>query len=174
LTARNDRHRLVTATNEGRLLMLGRTRLTYANVTATIALFIALGGGAYAAFNLPRNSVESKHIANGQVKAPDVADLKFKPVTLVNGWTAVGDPYNEPGYAIDAERVVHLRGALDGSLQTSPEAFDLPPNARPASYQRVAISGTATSALVLPDGQVRINGADITAPSLDGAAFPAK
>ena len=37
-----------------------RARLTYANIVATIALFIALGGGAYAAFKLPANSVGSK------------------------------------------------------------------------------------------------------------------
>jgi hypothetical protein len=30
-----------------------RPRLTYANVTATLALFLALGGGAYAATSLP-------------------------------------------------------------------------------------------------------------------------
>jgi hypothetical protein len=47
-------------------------RLSYANVVATIALFVALGGGAYAAFHLPKNSVRSKHIKNGQVKSADV------------------------------------------------------------------------------------------------------
>jgi hypothetical protein len=41
--------------------MLTRIRagLTYANVIATLALFIALGGGAYAAFKLPKGSVGS-------------------------------------------------------------------------------------------------------------------
>jgi hypothetical protein len=39
-----------------------RARLSYANVTATIALFVALGGTGYAAVNLPRNSVGSKQI----------------------------------------------------------------------------------------------------------------
>lgn len=34
-----------------------RDRLTYANVTATLALFVALGGTGYAATQLPRNSV---------------------------------------------------------------------------------------------------------------------
>ena len=34
-----------------------RLRVTYANVTATLALFVALGGGAYAATALPANSV---------------------------------------------------------------------------------------------------------------------
>src|ERR1044072_1218887 len=50
-----------------------RARLTYANVTATLALFIALGGGAYAVIKLPKNSVKSKQIKDGQVKNADLA-----------------------------------------------------------------------------------------------------
>ena len=50
-----------------------RNRLTYANVMATVAVFIALGGGAYA-ISLQKNSVKSKHIKDGQVKSADVAD----------------------------------------------------------------------------------------------------
>jgi hypothetical protein len=50
-----------------------RSHLTYANVMATLAVFLVLGGGAYAAFHLPRNSVRSKNIVNGQVKQPDLA-----------------------------------------------------------------------------------------------------
>ena len=41
-------------------------------VVACIALFVSLSGAGYAAFSLPRNSVESKHIVNGQVKAADI------------------------------------------------------------------------------------------------------
>jgi hypothetical protein len=37
-------------------------RLTYANVTATVALFIALGGTGYAALSLPRDSVGSREL----------------------------------------------------------------------------------------------------------------
>ena len=48
-------------------------KLTYANVMATIAVFLALGGGAYAALNLPKNSVSSKTIRNGQVRSPTSA-----------------------------------------------------------------------------------------------------
>ena len=56
-----------------------RSHLTYANVMATILAFIVLGGGAYAAFRLPRNSVRSKNIVNGQVKKADTANaLGFK------------------------------------------------------------------------------------------------
>lgn len=44
-----------------------RQRLTYANVMATIAVFCALGGGAYAAVKLPKNSVGTKQIKKGAV-----------------------------------------------------------------------------------------------------------
>lgn len=50
-----------------------RERLTYANVISTICLFLLLGGGAYAAFHLPKNSVRSPNIVNGQVKRGDQA-----------------------------------------------------------------------------------------------------
>lgn len=49
------------------------SRLTYANVVATLALVLALAGGvAFAATQLEKNSVKSKHIKDGQVRAPDV------------------------------------------------------------------------------------------------------
>ena len=48
-------------------------KLTYANVVSTIALFLAIGGGAYAATQLPKNSVKSKQIAPGAVKTSDIA-----------------------------------------------------------------------------------------------------
>jgi hypothetical protein len=46
-----------------------RSHLTYANVVATIALFLALGGGTYAAAKLilPRNSVGTVQIKNRAV-----------------------------------------------------------------------------------------------------------
>ena len=51
-----------------------RAKLTYANVVATIALFLAVGGGATAiALSLPKNSVTSKQLAKGAVKTPDIA-----------------------------------------------------------------------------------------------------
>ena len=50
-----------------------RARLTYANVTATLALFIALGGTTYAAAKLPRNSVGS-----AQLRAKSVTSSKIR------------------------------------------------------------------------------------------------
>jgi hypothetical protein len=49
-----------------------RGRLTYANVMATIAVFVALGGTSVAAVALKRNSVGSAQIKNGSVTGHDV------------------------------------------------------------------------------------------------------
>ena len=46
-------------------------RLSYANVTATLALFLALGGTSYA-LTLPRNSVGSKQIRAKAVGASEI------------------------------------------------------------------------------------------------------
>lgn len=51
-----------------------RPRLTYANVMVTILAFIVLGGGAYAASQLPKNSVGKKQIKNGAVTRAKIAD----------------------------------------------------------------------------------------------------
>lgn len=58
-------------------------KLTYANVMATVAVFIALGGASYAAVNLPKNSVGTNQIRDlaigaaklkgGAITAPKIA-----------------------------------------------------------------------------------------------------
>jgi len=48
--------------------------LTYANVMATIAVFVALGGTGYAAVKLAKNQVRSKHIKDGEVRSGDILD----------------------------------------------------------------------------------------------------
>jgi hypothetical protein len=63
-------------------------KLTYANVVATLALFIALGGSSYAAIQLGKNSVKSENIGKEQVKASDIAknavnSAKVKDASLV-------------------------------------------------------------------------------------------
>jgi hypothetical protein len=54
-----------------------RPRLNYANVMATVAVFIALGGGAYAASKVPKNSVGTK-----QLKDHSVTTKKIKPGSI--------------------------------------------------------------------------------------------
>jgi hypothetical protein len=60
-------------------------RLTYANIVASLALFIALGGGAYAATNLPKNSVASKQIKDGSVRTADLANNAVTAAKIKDG-----------------------------------------------------------------------------------------
>ena len=48
------------------------------NVIALVALFVALGGVAYAGSLAPNNSVDSSAIVNGQVKSKDAKDNGIK------------------------------------------------------------------------------------------------
>lgn len=70
-------------------MRISRPRLNYANVIATIALFVALGGAAVAA-GLPRNSVGQNQLKRGAVSAPKlkraaVTAGKIAPKAVVAG-----------------------------------------------------------------------------------------
>jgi hypothetical protein len=62
-----------------------RQGLTYANVMATIAVFVALGGTGVAAVKLSKNSVNSNAIKNGQVKNKDLASNAVTSSKVKNG-----------------------------------------------------------------------------------------
>jgi hypothetical protein len=51
-----------------------RRKLNYANAMATLALFVALAGSAYAAVQLPKNSVGAKQLKKGAVTTVKVKD----------------------------------------------------------------------------------------------------
>ncbi len=55
-----------------------RQRLTYANVMATVAVFIALGGASYAALKLPKNSVGPQQLKKNAVTT---AKIKNEAIT---------------------------------------------------------------------------------------------
>lgn len=55
-----------------------RSRMSFANVTSLVALFVALGGSSYAALNLPKGSVGSKQLKKNAVTSP-----KVKPGSLL-------------------------------------------------------------------------------------------
>lgn len=50
-----------------------RRRISYSDVMASVAVFLVLGGGAYAALSVPKNSITSKQIKKGAVKRSDLA-----------------------------------------------------------------------------------------------------
>ena len=66
-----------------------RPHLTYANVVASIAVFIALGGTSYAVVALPKNSVGAKQISSDAVGGSELRrsavrskDIKDRAVTM--------------------------------------------------------------------------------------------
>jgi hypothetical protein len=58
-----------------------KRQLSYANVMATLAVFIALGGGAYAV-TAGKNTVTSKSIRTGAVKSEDVQNYGLKAIDI--------------------------------------------------------------------------------------------
>jgi len=61
-----------------------RSKLTYANVIATLALIVALSGGAYAAVTIPRNAVTTSQIAPAAVKRSDIANNAINSAKVAN------------------------------------------------------------------------------------------
>jgi hypothetical protein len=88
-----------------------RARLSFANVMATIAVFLSLAAGV--AWALERNSVRSKHIVNEQVRKPDIADSALFSSGRVELVT-------------DESTELYARGPFTLTAECS----DLPPHAR--------------------------------------------
>jgi hypothetical protein len=101
-----------------------RARLTYANVMATLAVFIALGGSSYAALELPKKSVGSKHIKKSSVgtqhiKRNAVTSAKVKPGSLLMSdfkasqrQRLTGDPGSARAYGLVNIQTTDPRGGV--------------------------------------------------------------
>ena len=79
-----------------------RDRMTYGNVTATLALFVALGGTSYAVTQLPRNSVGTKQIKKSAVRSSDLKRGAVTSSDIRNGTIRSAD--------IDADTRSSLKG----------------------------------------------------------------
>lgn len=168
----------------------------FANVTATLALVVALGGTGYAAAtigtnDLKNNAVTSAKIKNGNVtpkdiksnaitsskiknngvKPADVADIAMKDLTLENGWTPYF-PDRGAAYGKDASGVVWLRGSITQAGAFNSLIAVLPPGYRPTSgivYLSTNLFAGAGPARIYiqPDGTVRVQA---TAPATSANA----
>jgi hypothetical protein len=125
-----------------------RPRLSYANVIATIALFVALGGGAYAATQLPKNSVGAKQLRKGAVNSAKVKDASLMSKDFKAGQLPAG-----PTGARGAEGPRGLEGARGATGQTGARG---PSNAYVDSTAgQITISsapGTLAATLAVPAG----------------------
>src|SRR5215213_7044475 len=123
-----------------------RPRLSYANVVASLALFLALGGGAVwaankitskqigkgavKAKNLAKGAVKTKKLANGAVKAKKLADKAVTSAKLADGAVKsanIGD--GAVNFAKISAGTNVIATATTGPLAPGPEAFvDVPLN----------------------------------------------
>jgi hypothetical protein len=92
------------------LLRRVRRRLTFANVTSGLALFVALGGTSYAAIALPANSVGS-----AQIRTHAVGNSAIEP-DAVRAWQIATDAVGRSEIRADAVRAWEIApDAVGGS-----------------------------------------------------------
>ena len=141
-----------------------RKRLTYANVIATLALFLALGGTSYAVTALPKNSVGTpqlkKNAVTGEkVKAGSLDSSDFKTGTLLKGDTGAAGPAGATGAqgergpqgaaaALEAEwtgntDATPLDQAITSSLVIG--SFQVATSGRMFVYATAAVDGTCSA-----------------------------
>jgi hypothetical protein len=153
--------------------MLRRPRLSYANVTSTLALFLAVGGVSWAAATLPKNSVGAKQIKRGAVASAEVKNRSLKPADFALGALPAG-PKGDKGDKGDP-------GApgLDGSARahvevrnTSPPTIVNGTNKNVVSVQRASAAGLYCVALAFDDPKVVVASSDFVGVNVAGTADP--
>lgn len=123
-----------------------RERLSYSNVMATVAVFLAIGGGAYAAAKLPKNSVTSKQIVNKSVKGKDLAGKSVKAAKIksnaVNGSKVEDDSLT--GADIDESTLEGVNAERVGGVQVKQMSYKAGPSTGP--QQLFSLGGLTVSA----------------------------
>jgi hypothetical protein len=79
------------------------------NLVGYIALFVALSGPAWAATELSKNEVKSKHIGKGQVKNPDLADNSVTSPKVADG-SLLGEDFAQGQLSPGPQGVQGLQG----------------------------------------------------------------
>ena len=134
-----------------------RPRLTYANVLSTLCLFLVLGGGAWAATKLPKNSVGTPQLKANAVTGAKVkngsltgADVQASTLGKVPQATSAESATNA-SHATSADSAGHANGAGTADHATSATSADHATSADTAgrAEDADALDGTPASAFVL-------------------------
>ena len=124
-----------------------RTRLTYANVIATLALFIALGGGAYAATQLPKNSVGTKQLKKNSVTAAKIKNGAVSAVKIGGTLSGAQIDVSSLGTVPKATQAVSATNAANAASATHANTATSATHANTATSASTASSATDASAL---------------------------
>ena len=137
-------------------------RLSYANITATLALFLVLGGGAYAAVTLPANSVGTVQLKDNAVTSRKVLDGSLLRVDFRAGQLPQGPqgpagppgpqgpqgPQGPPGTGGGVSGLEVVYAASGAGAATSKSSEALCPASKKVSGGGHLIAGGATNARV--------------------------
>ena len=154
-----------------------KARLTYANVVATLALFLALGGVSYAAVAIPNNSVGSAQLKDGQVMAVDLnlgTRNALKGQTGMRGLQGNGLPADS---VIIGGYVISKGGNLVGASLANADLLDM--DLTGTKFARANLTSARFSYAILINADLRsanltgadLTGADLTGARLDGATL---
>lgn len=128
-----------------------RSRLTFANVTACLALFVALGGSAYAV-----NTVNSSDIVDGQVKSVDIGNNEVNSADVKDESLNTFDVHSFLGVDV-------VDNTLTGA-DINESTLNMPPTTT------ATFAGPSSSPLYLGDTFTKIAGKNLPAGSYAIAA----
>ena len=146
---------------------------SYANVTATIALIVALGGTSYAAIKLPKNSVTSATVKDRSLMKKD-----FKTGQLPAGKRGPAGPQGPAGEAGAGgagassaaffNRAEGLENLIPGTADQTVQSLNLPAGNWVVTAKFVAENATATGTLAC---RLTLGGAPIDSLGPAGVDF---
>jgi hypothetical protein len=111
-----------------------RKRLTYANVMSSIAVFLVLGGAAYAAHKVGSNEIKGNAITTGKIKKEAVTSTKIKNNAVTGVKVKDG---SLTGSDINASTI----GTVPNATNATNAA-----NAQPTSFAHVSAGGVLDGA----------------------------
>ena len=165
-----------------------KRRLSYANVMATIAVFIALGGSSYAALSLPRNSVGSKQIRKGAVGTSELRDrgVRLRDISTsarksLRGATGQQGPVGPPGQpaakffaAVSASGALVRGNATSGGRAGTAGSYVVGFASSVSACAYTATLGTTDGSSV-PPGRITVNdqGGRVGVQTFDASGAPA-
>lgn len=131
-----------------------------------VGLAIPAGAGAMRhlinGHSIKKHSISGNRLKHHTITASQVKAVKVKAVTLQNGWTN-NSPTLTPGYAVDAQGIVHLQGRLSNSAGFQTIAFTLPSALRPKAGLQIPVyehSGSIGDIVIETTGGVFVDSAN--------------
>ncbi len=153
-------------------------------IVSLLALLIAMTGTAVAVTQngdslVSQRSLSGNRLRLNTVTDKEVANLEWHNLNLINGWTNYNAPQRPPAWALDAQGILHLRGAIWQLNGKSSNFARLPSAVRPSVdvYLATDMNNVANGRIsISPDGHMyasaeisQLSAAQFT--SLDGITW---